>query len=68
MKRQFPLPLKIDCVGLSSKLINDLADRLALHFDTVAIWGDEITAANPLDMAHYDIAWRIIDRFGVKAS
>ena len=37
MKKKFPLPLKIDCKDLSSKLIGDLADRLAFHFDRVDI-------------------------------
>ena len=44
MKKKFPLPLKINCEGLSRKLINDLADQLRLHFRDVQIWADgEIT-------------------------
>lgn len=62
-------PLKIDCEGLSQKLIFDLADQLSLHFTDVDIFGDTIYAANPLKGAfHYDAAWRIIDAFGVKAT
>ena len=38
-------PLKIDCDGLSSKLI---ADRLRLHFVDVDVIGETIYAAKPL--------------------
>lgn len=62
-------PLKIDCDGLSQKLIEDIADRLRLHFLDVDIFGDTIYADKPLDgKYHYDDAWRIIDKFGVKAT
>lgn len=61
-------PLKIDCDGLSQKLIADLADRLRLHFVEVEVFGETIFADKPLSFSHYDAAWRIIDRFGVKAS
>ena len=67
MKKKIPLPLKVNCEGLSRKLINDLADQLRHHFRDVQIWGDEITAAGTLGYTHYEIAWRIIDRFGVYA-
>ena len=62
------LPLKIDCDGLSSKLIADLADRLRLHFVDVDVFGETIYAANPLGKNHYDAAWRILDAFGVKVA
>lgn len=62
------LPLKIDCDGLSQKLIVDLADRLRLHFVDVDVFGETIYAANPLGKNHYDAAWRILDRFGVKVA
>lgn len=68
MKKSFPLPLIIDCGGLSKNLIAELADRLALHFVDVKICGDEIVAHKPLDFWHYDSAWRILERFGVKAT
>ena len=61
-------PLKIDCEGLSQKLIADLADRLRLHFVDVDVFGEVIYAGNPLSSYHYGTAWRIIDAFGVKAS
>ena len=67
MKKNFPLPLTIDCEGLSKKSIADLADRLSMHFVDVKIWGEEIIAHKPLSMANYSAAWNIIDRFGVKA-
>ena len=57
------LPLKIDCDGLSSKLI---ADRLRLHFVDVDVIGETIYAAKPLGSLHYEKAWRILDAFGVK--
>ena len=60
-------PLKINCDGLSKKLIADLADRLSLHFEDVKAWGDEISAESPLDSHHYNDAWRILDKFGVHA-
>jgi len=60
------LPLKIDCDGLSSKLIADLADRLRLHFVDVDVIGETIYAAKPLNSSHYEKAWQIFDRFGVK--
>ena len=67
MKKNFPLPLTIDCEGLSKKIIADLADRLAMHFVDVKVFGDDIEAYKPLSMADYSAAWNIIDRFGVKA-
>lgn len=69
MKKKFPLPLKVNCEGLSRKLIDDLADQLRHHFRDVQIcWEDEITAVDPLGYTHYEIAWRILDRFGVRAT
>lgn len=67
MKRQFPLPLKIDCSGLSQKSIADLADRLRIHFFDVDVFSDTIFAAKPVDQFRYEKAWRILDLFGVKA-
>lgn len=67
LRDRLPLPLEIDCAGLSGKLIRDLADRLKPHFANVKREGTDITAASPLNQKHYDAAWNIIDRFGVKA-
>ena len=61
-------PLKINCDGLSSKLIFDLADRLSLHFECVDIFGNDIFASKPLNNYHYDTAWQILDAFGVKVA
>ena len=61
-------PLKIDCDGLSQKLIFDLADRLRLHFVDVEVFGEVIFAAQPLGSIHYDKAWAILDIFGVKVT
>ena len=61
-------PLKIDCDGLSQKLVFDLADRLRLHFVDVEVFGNEISASKPLSHYHYDEAWRILDKFGVKVT
>lgn len=60
-------PLKINCDGLSQKLIADLADRLSMHFMDVRIWDDELEVSKPLNSEHYNIAWNIIDKFGVQA-
>ena len=59
-------PLKIDCDGLSQKLIIVLANRLKPHFCIVEIWTNEIYASRPLSHNHYDTAWQILDAFGVK--
>ena len=61
-------PLKINCEGLSKKLIFELANRLSLHFVNVEIWGDEIFASKTLNHYHYDTAWQILDAFGVKVA
>ena len=66
MKKRFPLPLQIDCNGLSAGAIQELADRLCFCFYDVTIWGDEITAANPVSGDRYIAAWNILDRYGVK--
>lgn len=60
-------PLKIDCDGLSQKLIFDLADRLSLHFVDIEVFGDTIFASKPLGNFHYEQAWNLIEAFGVTA-
>ena len=68
MKKQLPLPLKIDCTGLSRKHAFELADKLVKHFDLVEMWDDdEIVAHKPRSYYDYGQAWDIIDRYGVKA-
>ena len=62
-------PLKIECDGLSQKLIAELADMLSLHFIKVEIFDETIFASKPLGGTfHYGAAWKILDAFGVKAS
>lgn len=61
-------PLKIDCDGLSGKMIQELADKLRQYFAQVEVWGEEILAEHPLGNFHYDAAWRTIEKFGVKAA
>ena len=68
MKRTFPLPLQIDCEGLSKKLIAELADRLSMHFENVSVIGTDIEAGNPISPEHYFAAWKIFDKFGVKVT
>lgn len=59
-------PLKITCDGLSQKLIADLADRLRLHFVDVEVFGEDIFASKPISHYGYEMAWKILDAFGVK--
>lgn len=61
-------PLKIDCSGLNKNLLNELAGRLAWHFEDIYIVGDTIYADTPRDNFHYEEAWNIIDKFGVRAA
>ncbi|MBR2518358.1 MAG: hypothetical protein IKE46_01010 [Selenomonadaceae bacterium] len=61
-------PLKINCDGLSQKLIFELADRLSLHFVDVEIFADDIFVSKPLNFSHYEKGWRILDEFGVKVT
>lgn len=68
MKKKLPLPLVIDCDGLSKKLTAELADRLSMHFKDVKIWSDEIEASKPLNGWHYEQAWLELDKFGVKVA
>ena len=65
-KKKFPIPLQIECDGWSAGAIKDLADRLRVCFYDVTIWGNEITAANPVNQDRYISAWRILDHYGVK--
>ena len=44
MKKKFPVPLDLDCNGLSTKLILELADELREFFEVVDVNGDEISA------------------------
>ena len=65
-KKIFPLPLKIDCSGLSQKAVYELADRLAFYFYDVDIVVDTVFAENPVSEHHYWSAWKILDLYDVK--
>lgn len=65
MKRKFPLPLTINCDGLSKKRTVELANLLVPHFDQVSLCGEDIVADKPLSGFHYDAAWKILDRYGI---
>ncbi|MBR0290403.1 MAG: hypothetical protein IJQ82_15635 [Selenomonadaceae bacterium] len=68
MKHKLPTPLYIDCSGLSTKRAKLLSDRLKACFAKVEVWDDEIVASKPLSGGHYDSAWNILDRYGVKVT
>ena len=59
-------PLQIFCHGLNPELVADIADQMAIHFETVNAFDDVIFAEKPRDGGHYAEAWRIIDRFNLK--
>lgn len=61
-------PLKINCDGLSGKRIQELAEKLRQHFAQVEVWDEDIYAGHPFGDFHYNTAWHIIDKFGVKAA
>lgn len=70
MKKQFPTPLYIFCDGLSRKLAAQLADLLCEHFELVEFDDNNLTiiAHKPLNNRHYDLAWRLLDKYCVKVS
>lgn len=56
----------LDCEGLSTKLILELADELRDFFDVVDVCGDEISLITLLDNNCQDDVNAIIKRYGVK--
>ena len=64
--KNFDTPLVIDCEGLSSKLILELADELREFFDIVDVNGDEISADALIDKSFVDDAQAVIKRYGVR--
>ena len=64
----FPMPMTIDCDGLSTKWIRELADHLSMYFEQVVVFGDDITVNQPVSIKHYNAAWRILDHYGVKVT
>ena len=59
-------PLKIQCDGLSAKMIYELVDHLRLHFVDVEVYDDTICAGHPLSNFHCDAGRPVLDKFGVK--
>ena len=66
MKKDFPLPLVLDCDGLSSKLVEELGDELRLSFEVVDISGDEITARVPSRSDYHDDVESLIKTYDVQ--
>lgn len=66
MKKRLPLPLIIDCSGITPKTAAELANRLTPYFDTVELFADTIRAIKPVNAYRYGLAWRLLDYFNVK--
>ena len=67
MKFQQP-PLRVDCDGLSRKLIAELAYQLTPFFTVTELVDKIIYCHKPRSSWHYNIAWRILDKFAVKVT
>lgn len=68
MRKELPIPLSINCKGLSPRRIQKLVDILPVYFSKVEVWDDEITAGKPKSLRHYEDAWRMLDRYEVKVT
>lgn len=68
MSKPFRKTLYIYCDGLSQKSVLELADELNMYFFAVDVHGDTILAAEPVNQARYDDAWKTFDRYGVKVT
>lgn len=68
MSKHFVKKLHIDCDGLSQKSVHELADELKMYFFAVDVHGDTILAAEPVNQARYDDAWKAFDHYGVKVT
>lgn len=68
MSKPFRKTLYIYCDGLSQKSVHELADELNMYFFDVDVHGDTILAAEPVNQARYDDAWKTLDRYGVKVT
>lgn len=64
--KNFDTPLVLDCEGLSSKLILELADELRDFFDVVDINDEEISADVLIDKNFVGDAQAVINRYGVR--
>ncbi len=56
----------LDCEGLSTKLILELADELRDLFDVVDVCGDEISLSMMIDESRQEDVRAIIKRYGVR--
>lgn len=56
----------LDCEGLSTKLILELADELRDFFDVVDVGGDEISLSMMIDESRQEDVRAIIKRYGVR--
>ena len=56
----------LDCEGLSTKLILELADKLRDFFDVVDVGGDEISLSMMIDESRQEDVRAIIKRYGVR--
>lgn len=63
-----PVPLIIDCEGLSQKKISELADELDMLFRDVAVRGESIIVQTPISKGHYEQAIETAERYGVRIS
>ena len=68
MKHKLPTPLTIDCSGWCPKRTQLFSERMKRCFAKVEVWGDEIVVSKPLSGGHYETAWNILDRYGVKVT
>ena len=59
-------PFTVDCEGLSTKLILELADELRFYFEIVDISGDEITLDALTDRDFAGDVWALLKHYGVK--
>ena len=64
--KQTPMPIRIDCEGLSGKRISELADDLDMLFRDVTVQGEYITVSKAFSKVHYEQALEILESYGVR--
>ena len=62
-----PAPIKINCEGLSTKYINQLADDLNMMFEDVEIKGEYIIASKPFPFCnrYLENTVQLCEQYGV---
>lgn len=62
-----PAPVRIDCEGLSTKYINQLADDLDMMFEDVEIKGEHIIASKPFSFCnrYLENTVQLCEQYGV---